>query len=276
MADIGIDVSEFQIAMKGVVRETGRLMKLVVREQMALWSKDLMASTIPTDKFSAGTQTEGMSAFKIGKNAIQNDLEKIFEPIRNPAVLAIWSNSDDGRGNQIIYRKTKTGLMKIDLGLLKMTIAGWHRQHRRKRDGRTWMQKDRGFSWGGRYPAPATELARYATEVKGHVGKTRAGWIPAIFFFCSKTSGVVKPSIPAWVMRHSGFGKSNGVYQEGGNEATGEFYGMSGNNVPWIRDDGMLAATKQTRLADMNRGWYAVRLQRVMNSYSPINAAGAA
>ena len=119
-------------------------------------------------------------------------------------------------------------------------------------------------------PVREQDFDKYAKQVQQDVGKTKAGWLPACYYFAAKTHGRVKP-VPngySFVTKHSGFGSANGVAVQRTNRAALSSRGEATNSVPWLRDtNGMMAATKRTRLADLNGPYYRLRLQKVLAKY---------
>lgn len=264
MLNINIDTREFSQAMLGVHRDTGFLVEFIVADTMALWSKDLMRSTLPTSKLVSDVGNDR----KVGMEAVRKDIAKIFEPVREDAILQKWAADTDA--GAIIYRKTRRGTMKIDRDMLRMSMRGFHSAHRNRITGRTWIKPIRDQAWSGKMPVRERDFDQYVRSVQADVGKTKSGWIPSCIYFAAKTGGRVKP-IPVgygWVTKHDGFGSANGDATQVTNRSTLSSRGEAINSVPWIRDSGgMMESTKRTRLADLNGPYYRLRLQKVLDKY---------
>ena len=264
---IRLDTLKFTKAINRIVGKMPEYSAFVVSDVLALWCKDLMASTIPTNKFGGRSGSHRW----IGENAIQTDLERIFTPIDHPRALAAWRN--DNNYGESLFRTSYGGLvMKIKRKLLNTAIDTWHLEHQDKRTGRTFEPKSESANdaWYGRMPVPRDALISYAKKVKQRVGRTKAGWIPGVEYFCAKTEGHVKPNVRGcggWVWRHKGFGYSFGGYNLTTNPHTSTSKGMAFNSVPWLesRSQGLIDSTQATRLFDLNRGWYAKRMQKFFN-----------
>lgn len=260
MSNITIDMRPFLKAVKKVQTGMGEFAGFVVADQMALWGKDLVRSTVPTNKFG---NAEG-SDWQIGKNAVRKDMEKIFEPIENPAFI----ESMKAETGAVIYRGFNDGGQPIRIfkDTLMRSASNWYEQHRKINTGRTWMPKAvADVAWGGKKPISQAEFGKFVKRLQSHVGITKAGWVKGMLYHCGRTSGHVNPTIRGygWVFNHPSMGGGDLKV----NKLTLSGFGWIENRVPWIDrfNDGLMAATMATRLSDLNNKYYQLRMQRVFN-----------
>jgi hypothetical protein len=97
----------------------------------------------------------------------------------------------------------------------------------------------------------------YIRKVQGHVGKTKAGWLAALSYFC----GVGRVPFPAgvdWVQRH---GSMQGSFSNGMNVRTGGGTLMAMNNVIWSwRFQKLVNYAVRVRQRDFDKGFFETRL----------------
>ena len=192
----------------------------VCYEQKRLWLNDLIRRTAP-------------KALGEGKHAVADDITKIFKAVNNPTVLEVWEEELKAGGFELT-RTTKRGKVAISRKQItassRSAIAMIHERHRRKsgsRAGRVKFTRDNQRVWGGKWLVPRKDLKAHLLLKQKHIGKLKAGWLPAAEYYAGKAHGSVKA--PEFVRRHgSKYGTHRDTMSWGG---SGDM--VSSNQITW-------------------------------------------
>jgi hypothetical protein len=246
MASNGITLNsyEFRKAVEQVADKTGVSAADVLRDQMRLLVQTLYKWTPPPKK-SAGV------------NRVKADLAKLFTPYLDESILQDYLDEMDERGANLVYRTDSKGnlytIKRDQIVLDPITMREVHQQHRDRR-GRV-----RNIGRSSKYLVPLKMFRKYVKEVTKHVGKLRAGWMPAMALFNAR-------SAPSWVADNRAFGMLHG---EASDRLNNDLKGMlvAENRVPYIRDEGMLTRAMRLRTKDLEKN-LDKRVDQIMRKHS--------
>lgn len=278
MIDGSINAVDFMAACQRVSANLSDFTRFVLSDQMALWCKDLLRSTVPTRKLGKANKGAGSTDWKIGKNAVRKDLAGksgmggvIFVVLET--TKAHWETLT-AQGTQELAFKRKDGSVYgverdyYDPTPSTKTMYEHHTRFRSKVTGRvttagTKNRKVGRWKFVDRLHLRKSSLNAYVREMQKDVGKTKAGWISPMRYFCSQTNGHVKPTVSGygWVFRHHSPGSHNLL------ATNAEGFALAQNDVPWAHrwDRGMMESTLKTRTNDMSgkNNYYVMRLQKM-------------
>jgi hypothetical protein len=230
--------------LKKLSDEVGLTVRELCYEQKRLWLNDLIKKTPP-------------KTLSVGRQAVANDVNKIFKAVNNPTVLEVWEDELRAGGYEI-DRKLKSGKTVIAKKQLKAqsraAVADIHARHRIRRGklaGRVKFKYDSKRIWGGKWLVPKQAINAEIKEKQRHVGKLKAGWLPAAQYYAAKAHGPVKA--PGFVKRHGGqFGRYRDTM---GKSGSGDM--VSTNAVSWAGANAYLknwiAFTQRARQRDILR-----------------------
>ena len=206
--------------LKKLADQVGLTVRDIAYEQKRLWLNDLIRRTPP-------------KTLREGRHAVAGDITKMFQPINNPTMLDVWEEELKAGGFELT-RTTKRGKVAISRKQItassRSAIAMIHERHRRKsgsRAGRVKFTRDNQRVWGGKWLVPRKDLKAHLLLKKKHIGKLKAGWLPAAQYYAGKAHGSVKA--PGFVRRH---GSKYGAYTDTMNKSgSGDM--VSRNQVVW-------------------------------------------
>jgi hypothetical protein len=224
--------------LDGIARQTGQTTVELLNDVMGLWGRDLMRETYP-------------KSAKQGQDRVQKDIMRVFDTTANL------------RGEKLKDR-VDMDEAEFDIGVMKLrprwNAANIKPIHAESRDSRGRVRKQ-----SVRYYVREPELTAYIKQQKTRVGRLKAGWIAV-----AQRYGL---PIPAWVARHGG-GESG--FLDTLNPSTLQGHLTAINNVPYAADKlggGWLDFLLRKRVADLERGFYAKRWQKKMESMKVTVAA---
>jgi hypothetical protein len=253
----------------------------VLRYQMALWLKDIIRRTAADPRASLAKQKAA------GEKAVRDDLMRIFMGIPDQQMQQFgdeWQAYNKGQPIGHLF-KTKSGAVYgVENDLLDergANLAAHHQRYRSKTTGRVTRAGTKTRNIGrwkfvDKLHTPLSKLREYIASVQSHVGRTKAGWLPAANYFSAKAKPLVADLAPGWVQRHAAYGAAASPPPTDSLQAhtlTGEL--VAGNGVPWVRDDsGFMQSTLRTRIRDLENGMWK-RLEGIKQKLS-INTGAAA
>jgi hypothetical protein len=282
-----VDVLEFNNAMKEIERETGVLADDIMLDNAALMCADLIRSTPPG---KVGAQSE-FDSRKMLEGKIDRDIRGLVYGIEGGFSKAIIGKAKAEGKTYTLFRDNRDVISLADEDKLDpsgTSIAELHNKSRGK--GGNVLQSAKNDARGRRVILDhkalrkraagatvgkslwltekiltrASVLRRFVREQITHIGKTKAGWLPA-FTEAMKYAITARYSPPAWVTRHAGVGSFTIEKPSGG--TYGFFEAV--NSVPWIKKTkvaAMVDSIMRTRARDFQRGYYAKRLQTIMDA----------
>jgi hypothetical protein len=190
------ELSRVQRQIESLSKSTGLTVQWLCADQMRLACHDGIKFVAPWDGGKAGM---GSSQRKVGEGAVEHDLDRLFARI-DKAKYVYWTGKKTGKQ----YAKNiETGrIFTIEQDHFDRTdLQAIHHKHRNSR-GRVGKQ-NRQF-W-----VKKALLNKYTKEVKSHVGRLKASWLPGFRYFQSVVGGGNRVS--AWVSRHRGDGTHSGL-----------------------------------------------------------------
>ena len=268
MAAITVKFSQasFIKAMRDLSVETGAQFQDLLRYQMALWCIDLVRKTAADPGKSLSKQRAQ------GEARVEKDIRHVVKGVA-PQEMKVFSDDWEifNKGQPIghLFKSYHTGAVYgVDYDMLDAsgaTIPTHHAKARSPITGRVTTAGAGGNSGTkaiGRWKfvnilhAPEAKVVEHIKKKQAHVGKTKAGWLRAAYYFCSKTRGLVDiDKMPDWVLRHTGVAGSYTDNFKSAATIIGDI--SSSNNVPWVRDDvGFMNSTLRTRLLDLQSGMW--------------------
>lgn len=157
-----------------------------------------------------------------GKGAIDKDLNKVFNTLDNPDVIAYFnSRFGDGSASQSgkLKGKKRKQTIRREMPEVKFNWDGnpsrmkaWHESHKRKgkvvAKSRKVASKGNFDFYSGMY-VPATALKRYARGVYQSIAKYKAGWVAGADALAALTGGRI--TVPAFVRKQP---DKRGSYEE--------------------------------------------------------------
>jgi len=232
MADDGVkfemitDTKQFTLDMRRLTKQYGVGMNEVMRDQMRLWTNDVIKMTPPKTKAQ-------------GRGAVLRDLNMLFDAVRDPEVMYFFEDLDD-RGvlpsNIVINAEGN-----ID------EMAERHKRTRTRR-GRVTKHMRQKQAWKSgklvmeaKMYVPQRAFNQYSRRKTKNIGLTKAGWLGGGNPFKSKA--------PGWVTKQQKRGEAGGKIDKKGN---GRLFVQ--NNVPWASQlEQLFAPARRTRERDMRK-----------------------
>jgi hypothetical protein len=210
-ARIKSDTSELEEILANFQKFTSSTIPILVRRHARILAVELANRTQP---FSVGSTKS--NAAKLGKNAVQNDISKVFrtkltlqsvvdktqnESLKNRLQKLINS----GNNKKIGEAFKAVGMINEFQLVAKSGLAEKHKTQRSPRSGRTWSpQKSMYIATSG--------LATYIKQIQKRVGFSKSAWAE-----CAEYIGGVKGDptrgIPAFAKNKDNIAK--GVIQDG-------------------------------------------------------------
>lgn len=201
---ISFDTSKMERKLQEFAAVTNRDTKTVMREEMGLLVKRCIELTPPPHGRGGGA-----AAKKQGEGAIKRDVGRVYFSLRKFADVIKSPRLKQGMLNAL-NRGDFDAISEIMREMKQSTKAvttarvAFQQQFRNNRGIVTRGTKKTGVF-------DENSMIDVVNQLIGHVGKAKAGWMPAARAFGTK-------GIPAWVSRHSGEGSSE--LRENGNEIT--------------------------------------------------------
>lgn len=165
----------------------------LLKQQVKLFVRDLILATPPFDKSTADGPLAAQR--KVGIGAVTRDVKHLFRPLPKVDTLAAGDKKVAFMLRKYIregaLENLSTILNRLGVGNSRVVYEATAELHKSKRDAK------------GRIPkktAPIIVLrgrtiSALLNVIKGHVGKLKAGWMPA-----AKKLGV---SVPPWISKHA-------------------------------------------------------------------------
>lgn len=284
-----VDILEFNKSMARIAYDTGILADEILMDNAALMCADLIRSTPPSKIYAGGKGSE-FEAKKHMESKIESDIRSLFYGIDggfNKAVIGrafaegkAYSLFRDNRGVISLADERKLdpdGGSLADIHLKSRGKGGnVFPSAKKEASGRrvtlqlkNIKKRASGYSVGKslwltqKVLTKATVLRRFVREKFSHMGKTKAGWLPA-FNEAMKYAITAKYRPASWITRHSGEGSFHLELPS----ASSYGYFEATNSVPWIsktKVSSMVNSILNTRARDFQRGFYAKRLQSVID-----------
>lgn len=201
------DVSELNEIINNFSEFKEKTLPVLVRQHARLLAVELANRTQP---FSFGGTAK--NAWQLGKNAVNNDLSKVFrtnhtlqavidktqnEKLRNK-LQNLLIKGDNRKVGEILK---SVGMIKDYEIISKSGLAAKHKQQRSPRSGRTWTARNSmNISTSG--------LQTYANEIMRRVGLSKSAWADCARLI-GGTKGDAARGIPAFAKakRHANSGK---------------------------------------------------------------------
>lgn len=243
---------------------------MILADQMRLACNDAIRKTPPGHPGASLAEQK-----RAGQGALESDVRNIVRD--KDDIAATWPHPKDSNMEMV---RTKSGSVfavpkdGTPAKVTKAVIRAHHMVHRDARTGRVkggGVRRRVGNVWY--YPAifaKKSTLGGYLREAKRHVGRLKAGWLPAAEHWARKCNGEVKA--PAWV-RKAGRGEGS---------ASGKFSALIGvfrsrNAVPYAGykiSAGLIDAITRTREKDMaaTGGRIPYALRRLDRTIAKFNA----
>lgn len=207
------DTSQLDFALEGALRDMGVSQRFAIRDVMRVMVNNMILLSFPKSR------TEG-------KKAIDTDLEKVFNGLDSPEVLAYFNNRfGDGSATQagkLKGKKRKSTVnreipnVKFNWSGDKSRMKGWHESHRRKGKVRfksTLAETAGKFKFYSGMYVPTSRLRSYARDVYKSIGKYKAGWVPAANWLARVTGG--RNATPAFAQKQPDKRGSYGEWKDG-------------------------------------------------------------
>lgn len=274
-----VDVIPFERAIDDLAKETGVEAHVIMRDNAALLCADLIKSTPPID-IGDGRRGSDAAAYRLGNGAVERDIRGIVYGVKN------WGKNHKGTSDLV----SGAHLFKSDDGALYAVqdqyvsqdgsrIEAYHAARRLPSNGRVGSGAKTGaetkdkignFTASRKMHVPEPVLKKYIKDVQSHIGKTRAGWMPAFAHF-SQNAFTSRYNPPSWVSNQPYMGS----YSDSGSmeQISGEW--TATNSVPWIRRTAvmkMLLVVINTRERDFWKGNYKKRIERVLKKREAVMA----
>lgn len=274
-----VDVASFESAMEGIAKETGVEMSAIMRDNSALICADLIKSTPPID-ISDGRKGSDAAAYRLGKGAVERDIRSIVYGVKN------WSKNHKGTSDLVsgahLFNSDDGALYAVQDQYVSQDgskISAYHSARRLPSNGHVGGGAKTGantkyaignFTESRKMHVPEPVLKKYIKDVQSHIGKTRAGWMPAFVHF-SQNALTSRYNPPAWVANQP----QNGSFTDSGNmeQISGDW--TATNSVPWIRRTAvakMVTSVLNTRAKDFWKGNYKMRIERVLKKREAVTA----
>jgi len=222
------DTRELEEIIENFQKFTKQTIPTLVRRHARLLAVELANRTQP---FSVG-KGGGKSAQSLGKNAVSNDLSKVFrsksslqsivnETTNENIKKKLQSAINSGNNRQIGEIFKAVGMVKDFQLISKSGLTAKHRAHRSKNSGRTWTPPQDMFIATSGFPA-------YTKEIEKRVGMSKSAWAE-----CAEYIGGVKGDpqrgIPAFAKNKDN--KVKGVIIDG-IKSSSPYITMT-SKIPW-------------------------------------------
>lgn len=266
-----VDVASFESAMEGIAKETGVEMNAIMRDNSALVCADLIKYTPPID-VGTGYKGSDAAAYRLGKAAVERDIRSIVYGVKS------WGRNHKGTselvGGAHLFKSESGALYAVEDQFVSQDgakLAAYHKARRLPSNGHVGGGAKSGanseykignFTASRKMHVPEPVLKKYIREVQSHIGKTRAGWMPAFTRF-SANALTSRYNPPAWVQNQPRMGS----FTDSGNmdQISGDW--TATNSVPWIRRTAivrLVTVVMDIRTKDFWKGNYRMRLERVL------------
>jgi hypothetical protein len=222
-----LNTSEFAATARRL-REVKRIsVEKLITDQSRLLTRDALRMTPP---FGPNSITESFQVQRrIGQAAVRRDIARVFKPISSFSLVASPKNPKLAKAIQKAVRRKDVAGLQIILQRIgpqvKVLLQPDPALHASARGHRGRVRK-------GHQPALILDvraLKRYQAEKESHVGKTKAGWLPA-------AEALRVGGIPQWIKAHSG--ATAGLVRI--ERTRSGFFITVGNLVPYSGDFGPL------------------------------------
>lgn len=207
------DTSQLDFALEGSLRDMGVSQRFAIRDVMRVMVNNMILLSFPKNA-------------QEGKKAIDSDLEKVFNGLDDPDVLAYFnSRFGDGSATQSgkLKGKKRQSAVNREIPGVKFNwsgdqsrMKGWHESHRK--NGKVRFRSATAAIFGkfkfysGMY-VPTNKLRAYARTVYKSIAKFKAGWIPAADWLSTVTGG--RNVTPAFARKQADKRGSYGEWQDG-------------------------------------------------------------
>ncbi len=183
-----------------LARDAGVTVGFVVEDQMRLWLNDIIRQAPP-------------KVLKQGRATVEQDLQRLFEPIDDKAAITAWKKRAAESGGDV-FVQTKSGRMRIDAKKLKATTLSRmrkvHKANRRKTDGRVFIRtRRRDEAWDGQFLVPKVSFRRYVRETQQRVGLLKSRFGVAALHYARESRGTT-PAYKNWIKKHTAGGSFGG------------------------------------------------------------------
>lgn len=206
-AKIKTDLSELNEIIENFKQFKEKTLPILVEQHARLLAVELANRTQP---FSVGGS--GKNALKLGKNAVENDISKVFRTKSTlQAVIDKTQNEKlrdrlqklliKGDSRKVGEVLKAVGMIKEYEIIAKSGLAAKHKKQRSPRSGRAWASKnDMNISTSG--------LQTYTNEIMRRVGLSKSAWADCARWI-GGTKGDAARGIPAFAKakRHANKGK---------------------------------------------------------------------
>ena len=282
-----VDILEMTATMQEIERDTGVLADDIMLDNAALMCADLIKST-PPGKVADQSESESR---KMLEGKIDRDISSLVYGIEGGFKKALIGKAQAEGKTYNLFRDNREVISLVDEDKLDpagTSIADLHNKSRGK--GGNVLQSAKNAARGRRVTLQhkalrkrasgskvgkslwLTEkvltresvLRRYIKNQITHVGKTKSGWLPA-FREAMRYAITARYNPPSWVTRHSGEGSFS--IEKPSSSGYGFFEAV--NSVPWIKKTkvaAMVNSIMRTRARDFQKGYYAKRLQTIMDA----------
>ena len=228
-----------------LAHDAGVTVGFVVEDQMRLWLNDIIRQAPP-------------KVLKQGRATVEQDLQRLFEPIDDKAAITAWKKRAAESGGDV-FVQTKSGRMRISAKKLKedtdSRMARVHKANRRKTDGRVNLRtRRRDEAWDGQFLVPTSDYKRYLRRKQREVGLLKARFGKAAQHYARRTNGTTPAFEKSWIKRHVAGGSYSGRIVAGSgsirsvNDATYASQQME-RKAWWM-------PTKNKRQRDLTRGGF--------------------
>ena len=240
MIRVEFDMGDTRKRLQQLTRATGITVSDVVNDTMRLACINAIKFTAPSGTDSSrGLKPSASRAKKQGFDRVEKDIRKVFINADNAELIADWDLVGMGAH---AFRMQRGGVYAVDSDFyLKRYNEGdfrkHHERHRLPKSGR--VTTARGGSESGRNTknigrwkfvahvhARDKHIKRYIRLRQKKVGQLKAGWLPALRVFASRTHG--KVVAPAWVKKQDKMGHVQGHVNKRGSGTV-----VAVNTVPY-------------------------------------------
>ena len=220
------DTKQFSMDMHRLTKQYGVGVDEVMRDQMRLWTNDVIKMTPP-------------KTLAQGRGAVIRDLNMIFSDVKDREVMNFFEDLDD------------RGVLPSNIVInAEGNLDEMEERHNRTRTRRgrvtEHMKHKKGFKLGklemdAKMYVPRSAFNKYKKKKTSNVGITKAGWLGGGNPFNSKA--------PAFVMKQKKQGEAGGRIDKKGN---GKLWVQ--NNIPWAsRLEHLFGPARRTRERDMKK-----------------------
>lgn len=200
MEPLEANIEEMDMAFEDTLAEMGVSRKFAVRDIMRVLANNLVTLSWP-------------KSAKIGRSAIDSDLDKIFNTLDDPDVLEYFAarfGSDKMAKSGKLKGKKRKATAGRELRGVKFNwegnmsrMKGWHQSHRwrgKVRTQNTTVKRIGPWQFGSGMYVTKTALKKYKRiHVYPSVGKFKAGWYKGARALALLTGG--RSTIPAFVRK---------------------------------------------------------------------------